>query len=231
MAMDGTDPSEVPIQETELEVLLHDPELPKIRDLKQTATVERLDSSHIYDAVSLRNDGNAEQCFRLLHLDPPAGEGPVLRGRLEVASLKSEPTPVFAAVSYVWGTSREENHYIACYSARASVETQIPITANCYSMIKRLQPRCGSLPVWIDAICTNQNDDEEKTRQLPLMGRIYSLATTVVIWLGDGDLASDAAMACFDSRTKRLLRAPDMLDDKGLLRRSADKWMRNHVRK
>ncbi|KAI6089204.1 heterokaryon incompatibility protein-domain-containing protein [Hypoxylon rubiginosum] len=235
MAMNGTDPNKISNQEIELEALSHDPLLPRNQDSKQAITVEGLDSFHVYAATRLWNGGNAEHRIRLLHLDPPASEGRVLRGTLKITSLNPnldwQSTPVFAAVSYVWGTDSKEPHFIACRSVcdTAETETQIPISANCYRMIKSLQPKCGLLPVWIDAICINQNDDEEKARQLPLMGQIYSLATTVVIWLGNGDLASDAAMACFESRTKWLLRAPDSLDDKSFLRRNADKWMRHHV--
>ncbi len=41
--------------------------------------------------------------------------------------------------------------------------------------------------LWIDAICINQNNPEEKNTQVPLMGKIYSSATQVLAWLGRGD--------------------------------------------
>ena len=39
-------------------------------------------------------------------------------------------------------------------------------------------------PLWIDAICIDQRNVEERNRQVQLMGRIYSTATRVIIWLG-----------------------------------------------
>ncbi|KAK4125477.1 hypothetical protein N657DRAFT_678594 [Parathielavia appendiculata] len=39
--------------------------------------------------------------------------------------------------------------------------------------------------VWVDAICVNQSDAEEKSQQLPLMQDIYSKAKKVVVWPGD----------------------------------------------
>jgi hypothetical protein len=48
--------------------------------------------------------------------------------------------------------------------------------------------------VWIDAICINQEDDEEKAFQVPLMRSIYSKAKRVVVWPGDkydSGMASD----------------------------------------
>ena len=39
---------------------------------------------------------------------------------------------------------------------------------------------------WIDAICINQNDRDEKSREVGRMGEIYSRARRVVVWLGEG---------------------------------------------
>ncbi|KAK5683868.1 hypothetical protein LTS10_003731 [Elasticomyces elasticus] len=38
--------------------------------------------------------------------------------------------------------------------------------------------------IFIDAICINQNDTAEKSRQVALMGRVYSQANEVVVWFG-----------------------------------------------
>jgi hypothetical protein len=44
--------------------------------------------------------------------------------------------------------------------------------------------------MWIDAICINQLDPEERTSQVNQMREIYSQAIMTVIWLCDGNLAS-----------------------------------------
>lgn len=36
-----------------------------------------------------------------------------------------------------------------------------------------------------DALCIDQSNIEEKNVQVPLMGRVYSKAVSVLIWLGD----------------------------------------------
>jgi hypothetical protein len=41
--------------------------------------------------------------------------------------------------------------------------------------------------LWIDAICLNQKDGDEKAQQIPLMGEIYSQADKLHIWLGPDD--------------------------------------------
>lgn len=41
------------------------------------------------------------------------------------------------------------------------------------------------ISMWIDAICINQTDLDEKGYQVELMGDIYSKASHVLIWLGN----------------------------------------------
>ena len=43
---------------------------------------------------------------------------------------------------------------------------------------------------WIDALCINQDDVEEKNEQVKLMCKIYSKAKKVYAWLGKPDIAS-----------------------------------------
>ncbi|KAF2208887.1 hypothetical protein CERZMDRAFT_8174, partial [Cercospora zeae-maydis SCOH1-5] len=50
--------------------------------------------------------------------------------------------------------------------------------------LRRLRKRSDPRALWIDAICINQIDAQEKSSQLALLGRIYSNAAEVLIWLG-----------------------------------------------
>ena len=54
-------------------------------------------------------------------------------------------------------------------------------------------------PLWIDAICINQ-DGKEKSHQLSLMSRIYSDASWVVIWLGKEDPTTYQAIQAMEER-------------------------------
>ncbi|KAK3352492.1 hypothetical protein B0T25DRAFT_437335, partial [Lasiosphaeria hispida] len=38
-------------------------------------------------------------------------------------------------------------------------------------------------PLWIDAMCINQNSNPEKSQQVALMSRIYAAAQRIVMWL------------------------------------------------
>jgi hypothetical protein len=95
----------------------------------------------------------------------------------------------FDAISYVWG------------SAPASVRVKcndgtLLVTPTAFEMLGYLylyKPD-PQRPIWVDAICINQNDAEEKAVQVPLMHRIYSSAKTVLVWPGRLDqIALDCA--------------------------------------
>jgi hypothetical protein len=48
--------------------------------------------------------------------------------------------------------------------------------------------------LWIDALCIDQSDAEERTRQIGIMSQIFSRASQVVVWLGNADVFTDIAM-------------------------------------
>ena len=65
---------------------------------------------------------------------------------------------------------------------------QLRITRNLDTALRalRLPLRQGEHRVlWIDAICVNQSDLEEKSIQIGLMQKIYQRASRVTVWLGD----------------------------------------------
>jgi hypothetical protein len=69
--------------------------------------------------------------------------------------------------------------------------------------------------VWIDQICINQNDIEERNHQVTKMRDVYQNAQRVVAWLGPlcdgGELAIDAAHSFYEDWLSRVRRAPSEL--------------------
>ncbi len=47
--------------------------------------------------------------------------------------------------------------------------------------------------VWIDAVCSNQDDKAEKSKQIPLMTWIYPKAQRVLLWLGPSNRFTESA--------------------------------------
>jgi hypothetical protein len=65
--------------------------------------------------------------------------------------------------------------------------------------------------IWVDAICINQDDNDEKDFQLNLMRDIYHKATTVHVWLGEA--SHDTHLV--DDFARQLLRASTAKSDAG----------------
>jgi hypothetical protein len=68
-------------------------------------------------------------------------------------------------------------------------------------------PVSTRFPIWIDAICINQQDNEEKYHQVQHVGEVYRDAKLVVVWLGPSkdnrNLATQSIPAL--SRTMRTI--------------------------
>ena len=76
--------------------------------------------------------------------------------------------------------------------------TQFPVRENLWWFLYRiymqqLDPEASTF-FWIDAICIDQHNSEERNHQVQMMRAIYSNAQSVTVWLGPGDESSDVAM-------------------------------------
>ncbi len=52
----------------------------------------------------------------------------------------------------------------------------------------------GPITLWVDAICINQDDSDEKSAQVAIMSVIYRMAEDVLIFLGEAADGSDQIM-------------------------------------
>jgi len=88
----------------------------------------------------------------------------------------------FAALSYVWGDG----------SLRKTIilnGQQMLVTANLERALRTLaQDRVfdQDYKLWVDAVCINQADDQERPHQIQKMREIYSSSWAVVAWIGTG---------------------------------------------
>ncbi|KAE9369094.1 HET-domain-containing protein [Stipitochalara longipes BDJ] len=112
---------------------------------------------------------NVFSCPRIL-------KGEQLQFKLEEVSLDTNPT--FEALSYAWG----ENVFPCVLLCSSHT---INITQNLHDALQHFRKPDKELRIWIDAVCINQFDPEEKSHQIPLMEEIYRKASNVLIWLGN----------------------------------------------
>jgi Heterokaryon incompatibility protein (HET) len=94
-------------------------------------------------------------------------------------------TPPYAALSYTWG----EAHFPHRLHIGNSF---LPITENLRDALVHIRRRLATKSkllteidlIWVDAICIDQSNDDEKGNQIGLMASLYSQASQIYVWLG-----------------------------------------------
>ncbi|KAE9366452.1 HET-domain-containing protein [Stipitochalara longipes BDJ] len=132
--------------------------------------------------------------IRLLLLSPSSNNLDPLYCELEQHSLTLDP-PAFDALSYVWGPPESEPAYIYCFNSPDFGISTLPIRSSLRDALHRLRLENEFRYLWVDALCINQSDHAEKSFQVPMMGKIYHEARSVIIWLGEAGEDSDLALS------------------------------------
>ncbi|KAI1750029.1 heterokaryon incompatibility protein-domain-containing protein [Xylaria castorea] len=115
--------------------------------------------------------------FRLVLLLPGDGSSDV-HCQLLVSSL--DHPPHFEALSYVWGDINDK--------VAITIEGQAHhVAKNLHVALRCLRYPDRARTLWVDALCINQNDPNERNHQVRLMGRIYTTANHVVAWMGQAN--------------------------------------------
>jgi hypothetical protein len=120
-----------------------------------------------------------------------------LKGTLQTCSLTAE-LPQYTALSYTWQAPvSSENNEIANDQDSDVIEidgSHLLIKPNLNNALQYLHEH-GEHQLWIDAICIDQTNNQERGHQVELMRRVYTEANKVTVWLGarthDSDLAMD----------------------------------------
>jgi hypothetical protein len=92
--------------------------------------------------------------------------------------------PEYECTSYSWGG--EDGDSLVCRPIYIGEHWDVLLqTKNCLSMLRFLRPCRGIRMVWIDAVCINQRNTEERGAQVAKMRQIYEACSRVVLYLGD----------------------------------------------
>jgi hypothetical protein len=103
----------------------------------------------------------------------------------------------YYALSYSWG-SQDATESISLMDLRGTSKRHksqhqtafkpFHVRPNLHVALKHMRSEVEDLWMWVDALSINQNDDHEKSNQIPKMLQIYSNACGVCIWLGEADV-------------------------------------------
>lgn len=89
-----------------------------------------------------------------------------------------ETVPSYHAISYTWGEP-ECNTFILVN------EKPFPVRKNCEFVLRQARWHGRSQYYWVDAVCIDQSNLDEKSKQVIIMGDIYKRAGHVLACLGD----------------------------------------------
>ena len=96
---------------------------------------------------------------------------------IHTVPLTPDNPPTYEALSYVWGSLENP------IDIHVGVQT-LAVTQNLAEALPYLRYRDRPRVLWIDAICVNQQDPKERSRQVRRMADLSRLADRVVVWLG-----------------------------------------------
>jgi len=127
-------------------------------------------------------------------MTPPRHSGKTADAvRCEVISVTFASIPKYEALSYTWG---EED-------ATRTIELNhrsFRVRKNLYDALYHLRNNEKERVIWVDAICINQNDNDERSCQVSIMPSIYSRAQKVLVWLRLGTSYEDPCKHPYWSR-------------------------------
>lgn len=98
----------------------------------------------------------------------------------------------YSALSWCWGSDDTLKHEI--YIHEGNDVFSLGVRKNLYDALLALRRTNKNITLWVDAVCINQNAFFERNHQIQLMSLIYGLAESVLVWLGEADDDSKAAM-------------------------------------
>lgn len=115
--------------------------------------------------------------IRLLSIQPGAFAEDI---HIDLHPVELNPeTPIeYEALSYTWGTTKSGILFLG------ESKSTLQITDNLALALRHLRYPTERRTMWIDAVCIDQSNLDERSEQVAIMAEIYQLAKGVIVWLG-----------------------------------------------
>ncbi|KAG7057205.1 heterokaryon incompatibility protein [Colletotrichum scovillei] len=108
--------------------------------------------------------------------------------RCTCSTISLDDRPKYNALSYVWG-NREAKAQVTVNGV------QVTINKSLAGALRRIRHEREPTVIWADALCINQDDEDEKKYQIDLMHRIYGECENCLVWMGDIVVKGDSSVA------------------------------------
>lgn len=146
-----------------------------------------------------------------------------IRFSVKVVNLDRLKTYRYEAASYAWDSQRQDvKIYMASHyhkGVRDSQEQTLFLSPHAANLLRRVRYKEVAVMIWIDVLCMDLINDEEKYAQSQNYAPIFTHAERVNLWIGEDDNISDVS---FDW-LRRLLKC-EVLNDLDLHRGSVRRW-------
>lgn len=145
--------------------------------------------SFSYDALP-----DARYWIRLIEILPGADSAET---NCSITAYKLEEAPAYFAVSYTWGDPADMVSILMDGK-------RLQIRNNCRQVLQQARYHASSRYYWIDAICINQADLDEKNHQVQFMSQIFESAAHVHACIGQHADDSEFVFSILDTFPRRL---------------------------
>lgn len=137
--------------------------------------------------------GPSSKTIRLIEISPGSDQLIACKFHIHELSGIGEADLSYAALSYTWGVP-EPTSQITIDGQRLTIRQNLWFAlSSMRSKMNEGEPEFLRL-FWIDAICINQQDIEERSHQVNMMKEIFSQAALVLVWLGPEEHDSSIAL-------------------------------------
>ncbi|KAF2710666.1 hypothetical protein K504DRAFT_465738 [Pleomassaria siparia CBS 279.74] len=121
--------------------------------------------------------------FRLIRILPAR----MMTIKCELLHFSLKKPPSYRAISYARGDAGD--------TRKIMLEgMNIPVPVSLHGALEALREKKEGVLVWVDFLCIDQQNRDEKAQQLQYMTSIYSKADSVALWLGPEADESDSAV-------------------------------------
>ena len=138
------------------------------------ASTRRMSSTSLISRYRyLPLDTKVRRAIRVIRIRPHLQDG-MISCDIEHVTTKSS----YRAVSYTWGKPDDPHEPILISGCPFTVRR------NLHRFLSHARKDYSERALWIDALCINQDDKQERARQVEIMSKIYSNTKEVLVWLG-----------------------------------------------
>ncbi|OAA55271.1 heterokaryon incompatibility protein [Niveomyces insectorum RCEF 264] len=139
----------------------------------------------------------ARREIRLLEVFPGAYDDAVRCALVHTSLADNQAAASFEVLSYCWGDAKERGLLELVYPGGAGGPPtfQFNVSRTVEMALRRLRYGDGrKRRLWVDAVCINQSDTDERREQVEIMVDVYARASQANVWLGESDPVSSMAM-------------------------------------